>query len=81
MIDGLGGIAVAPPHRATTFATTSLRGASWPPALEQRVARFGAELAVCDEAARSMRVEPGAYEVRVGPDSERTPLRASFTVR
>lgn len=39
------------------------------------------ELAVWDEASRSMRVEPGMYEVRVGPDSERTPLRATFTVR
>lgn len=39
------------------------------------------ELAVWDEGSRSMRVEPGTYELRVGPDSERTPLRATITVR
>jgi beta-glucosidase len=39
------------------------------------------ELAIWDEGARAMRVEPGTYELRVGPDSERTPLRATITVR
>jgi beta-glucosidase len=39
------------------------------------------ELAVWDEAARVMRVEAGTYELRVGPSSEDTPLRAMITVR
>jgi hypothetical protein len=36
---------------------------------------------VYDETARRMVIERTAYELQAGPDSERTPLRATLTVR
>ena len=39
------------------------------------------DLAVYDETARRMVIERTTYELRAGPDSERTPLRATLTVR